>query len=104
MLALPRFYRFEGAPLPRSPARVVYRLLGETDLPSLYGSIDPYEDFAAPRPSPSRCTPSPWAARSGRISTAGRHTSAPSASCPDTGRCPEKTAFLESLLAAYSVR
>jgi hypothetical protein len=25
---------------------VVYRLLGETDLPSCYGSLDPYEDFA----------------------------------------------------------
>ena len=35
VLTLPRFYRFETAPLPLSAAPLVYRTLGETNWPSL---------------------------------------------------------------------
>jgi len=40
------FYRFEKAPLATHQAPQVYAALARTDLPSLYGSVDPYEDFA----------------------------------------------------------
>ena len=102
VLALPRFYRFEGAPLPRSAAPVVYRLLRETDLPSLYGSIDPYEDFAEAFAIQvhTRLLGRPF-----RVDLyLGPAHIGGFRSCLDTGRCPEKAAFLESLLAAYSVR
>jgi hypothetical protein len=102
VLALPRFYRFEGAPLPRSAAPVVYRLLGETDLPSLYGSLDPYEDFAEAFTIQvhTRLLGHPF-----RVDLyLGPAHIGGFRSCLDTGRCPEKAAFLESLLAAYAVR
>jgi len=102
VLALPRFYRFEGAPLPRSATPVVYGLLGETDLPSLYGSIDPHEDFAEAFAIQvhTRLLDRPL-----RVDLyLGPAYIGGFRSCLDTGRCPEKTAFLESLLAAYSVR
>jgi hypothetical protein len=41
-----RFYRFEQAPLKLSEAEPVYRALGQTDLPSLYGVTNIYDDFA----------------------------------------------------------
>ncbi len=41
-----RFYRFEQAPLALADAEPVYRALTQTDLPSLYGVTNVYDDFA----------------------------------------------------------
>lgn len=41
-----RFYRFDKAPLSLADAEPVYRALGQTDLPSLYGVTNLYDDFA----------------------------------------------------------
>lgn len=97
VLGLPRFYRFEASPLPLSAAPQVYRALSETNWPSLYGSIDPYEDFAEAFAiyvhtrmlgRPYRVDLYLGAARSGEYS-----------SCLDTGRCPQKLAFMRRLTA-----
>jgi len=82
--------------------RRIKRLLGETDLPSLYGSIDPYEDFAEAFAIHvhTRLLGRPF-----RVDLyLGPAHIGGFRSCLDTGRCPEKAALLESLLAAYSVR
>jgi len=102
VLALPRFYRFEDAPLPQSAAPLVYRLLGETDLPSLYGSIDPYEDFAETFAIyvHTRLLGRPFRVD---LHLGPRHIGS-FRSCLDSGRCPGKLAFMESLFAAYGVR
>jgi hypothetical protein len=41
-----RFYRFEQAPFVLSDAEPVYRALAQTDLPSLYGVTNIFDDFA----------------------------------------------------------
>jgi len=41
-----RFYRFEQAPLTLAEAEPVYRALTQTDLPSLYGVTNVFDDFA----------------------------------------------------------
>lgn len=102
VLTLPRFYRFQAAPLPLSVAPLVYRALGETNWPSLYGSIDPYEDFAETfaiyvhtrllhRPFQVDLYISPKRIGAFR-------------SCLDTGRCPEKLALMERLLSVDRAR
>ncbi len=46
VLAKVHFYRFEAAPLSKATTNKVYSDLALTNFPSLYGSLDPYEDFA----------------------------------------------------------
>ncbi len=41
-----RFYRFEQAPLALADAEPVYRALAQTDMPSLYGVTNIFDDFA----------------------------------------------------------
>lgn len=41
-----RFYRFDQAPLTLDDAEPVYRALAQTNLPSLYGMTNVYDDFA----------------------------------------------------------
>jgi hypothetical protein len=96
LLALPRFYRFEAAPLPLSASPLVYRALGETNWPSLYGSIDPYEDFAETFAIylHTRLLHRPF-----RVDVyLGPQRIAGFRSCLDTGRCPEKLDLMERLL------
>ena len=96
VLTLPRFYRFENAPLPRSAAPLVYSALSATNWPSLYGSIDPYEDFAETFVLylHTRMLGSPF-----QVDVyAGRRHVGEYRSCLDTGRCPEKLTFIERLL------
>jgi len=96
VLALPRFYRFESSPLPRSAALPTYGALGKTNWPSLYGSIDPYEDFAETFAIylHTRLLGRPYRVDLHFGSThIGTYRS-----CLDTGSCPKKAAFMRCLL------
>ncbi len=98
VLTLPRFYRFETAPLPLSAAPLVYRALGGTNWPSLYGSIDPYEDFAETFALyvHTRLLHRPF-----RVDLyLGPERIGTFRSCLDTGRCPAKLAGMAWLLSA----
>ncbi len=98
VLTLPRFYRFHAAPLPLSVAPLVYRALGETDWPSLYGSSDPYEDFAETFAIyvHTRLLHRPF-----RVDLyLGSERIGEFRSCLDTGRCPAKLALMARLLSA----
>lgn len=97
LLSRPLFYRFELAPLSRSAAHQVYRALAQTNWPSLYGSIDPYEDFAEAFAlyvhrrvlhRPYRVDLFVNGERIGQYH-----------SCLDTGRCPRKVAYLGELIS-----
>ena len=46
LITKPKFYHFEKATLPISRAEEVYKDLARTDLPSLYGATNPFDDFA----------------------------------------------------------
>jgi hypothetical protein len=97
LLALPRFYRFEAAPLPLSASPLVYRALGETNWPSLYGSIDPYEDFAE---TFAIYVHTRLLLRPFRVDVyLGPQRIAAFRSCLDTGRCPEKLGLMGRLLS-----
>ena len=92
-----QFYRFEAAPLPRSAAPEVYRQLARTDFPSLYGTLDPYEDFAETFAIfvHTRLLLKPYgvAVRAGERVVERYH------SCLQTGDCPTKALLIERLLA-----
>lgn len=92
-----RFYRFEEAPLPRTVAPLVYGQLARTDFPSLYGTLDPYEDFAESFALyvHTRLLGKPYAVVVG----AGDQGRGVYRSCLQTGGCPAKAVFIERLLA-----
>jgi len=97
VLAQPRFYRFRYAPFPASAAPIVYRTLGLTNWPSLYGSIDPYEDFAETFAIyvHTRLLRRPY-----RVDLYfGSKRIGVFRSCLDNGRCPRKLALIERLLS-----
>lgn len=97
LLTMPRFYRFERAPLARSAAPLVYSALGETDWPSLYGSIDPYEDFAE---TFAIYIHTKLLGRPYRVDIhLGPTRIGEYRSCLETGRCAQKAAYIERLLA-----
>ena len=91
-----RFYRFEEAPLPRTAAPLVYQQLAHTDFPSLYGTLDPYEDFAETFALyvHTRLLGKPYA-----VVVAGENGLGVYRSCLQTGGCPTKALFIERLLA-----
>lgn len=96
VLARPAFYRFENSTLPRSEAPAVYSALAQTNLPSLYGSTDPYEDFAESFAIyvHTRLLNRPYQVElQANGATVGRY-----GSCLQTGRCPQKVRFFEVLL------
>ena len=100
VLALPRFYRFQAAPLPRSVAPVLYRALSATNWPSLYGSIDPYEDFAE---TFAIYVHTRLLHRLFRVDLyVGPRRIGEFLSCLDTGRCPRKLALIEQLLRLHA--
>ncbi|MEA3275086.1 MAG: hypothetical protein U9Q81_07340 [Pseudomonadota bacterium] len=99
ILEYPRFYRFEAAPLPLAAAPVVYGALARTNWPSLYGSIDPYEDFAE---TFALFVHTRLLGGSYRVDVLfGPERVAHFLSCLDTGRCPGKTAYLEQLFTRF---
>ncbi|MEN8214415.1 MAG: hypothetical protein ABFR19_08640 [Pseudomonadota bacterium] len=90
------FYRFEAAPLPRSTAPRVYGQLTRTDFPSLYGTLNPYEDFAETFALfvHTRILDKPYAV----VLKEGGRTIGIYRSCLQSGACPAKAFFVERLL------
>lgn len=90
------FYRFENAPFSLTEMESIYTQLSATDLPSLYGVTNPYDDFAEAFVIyiHTRLLKKPY-----RVSLLrdGREVGAYQ-SCLQTGKCPRKAAFLEKLL------
>ena len=91
-----RFYRFAKAPFSLTEMETVYGMLSRTNFPSLYGATNLYDDFAEAFAiyvhtrllgKPYRVT----LTRDGKVVGSFR-------SCLQTGKCPEKAAFLRSLL------
>lgn len=91
------FYRFDQARSPLADAPALYAALARTDFPSLYGSLQVYDDFAeafaihvhtALLGKPYRVE----VLREGVVVST-------STSCLADGRCPAKTAAVQALLA-----
>ena len=91
-----RFYRFEAAPLPRSAAPLIYARLARTGFPSLYGTLDPYEDFAETFALyvHTRILGKPYTV----VVRDGRRVIGTYRSCLQSGSCPAKAAFVGWLL------
>lgn len=90
------FYRFGKAPFSLAEMESVYDMLSRTDFPSLYGATNLFDDFAEAFAiyvhtrllgKPYRVT----LTRNGKVLRVYR-------SCLQTGKCPEKAAFLRDLL------
>jgi hypothetical protein len=95
-LVLARFYRFEQAPLPLSDAESTYRALSQTDLPSLYGITNVFDDFAETFAIyvHTRVLGKPYRAEVFENGTS-RYTYS---SCVTRNTCPEKVKAVEALL------
>ncbi len=92
-----RFYRFDKAPLALGDAEAVYRALGQTDLPSLYGVTNLYDDFAETFAIyvHTRLLGKPY-----KVDVYENETLRTSyTSCIVASTCPEKVRALEALLA-----
>ena len=92
------FYRFAKAPFALSEVETIYNMLSRTDLPSLYGATNPYDDFAEAFAIyvHTRLMGKPYRVElfhNGNVVRVFR-------SCIQSGGCAEKIVLLRSLLRA----
>lgn len=90
------FYRFDKAPFSLTEMEAVYDMLSRTNFPSLYGATNLFDDFAEAFAIyvHTRLLGKPYQVtltRNGKEVRVYR-------SCLQTGKCPEKVAFLRDLL------
>lgn len=92
-----KFYEFAKAPQGASLAEATYRDLARTDLPSLYGTINFYDDFAETFAIyvHTQILKKPYRVE---VKNKGK-TLYVYRSCLTEGRCAKKMAFMEKLLA-----
>jgi len=96
LLVQARFYRFDQAPLVLSDAGAVYQDLSRTNLPSLYGITNVYDDFAE---TFAVYVHTQLLGRPYRVDVSGSALSHYTyVSCIVAHTCPEKVRLLESLL------
>jgi hypothetical protein len=92
------FYAFDKPKRRLSEAEAVYRALAQTDLPSAYGAISPFEDFAESFAIyvHARLLGQPY-----QVDVLeGEHTRFSFRSCIADGSCPDKVRALEAVLAS----
>lgn len=91
-----RIYSFEDAPLSASTALKVYAGLQQTNLPTLYAAVSPFEDFAESFAVWLHAVREkrPWLVR---LSKDGGQLVF--ASCLKTGACPDKAAFMQQVFS-----
>ncbi|HUJ74240.1 MAG TPA: hypothetical protein VL359_05245 [bacterium] len=96
LLVRARFYRFDKAPLELSQAQDIYRDLSQTNLPSLYGITNLFDDWAESFAIyvHTRLLDKPYQVQV----LQGDQVRATYQSCLQVGTCPEKMAYLESVL------
>lgn len=96
------FYRFDKAPFSLTEMETVYDMLSRTDFPSLYGATSLYDDFAEAFVIyvHTQLLGKPYRVilvRDGKVARNGKELRV-YRSCLQTGRCPKKTAFLQTML------
>ncbi len=90
------FYRFGKAPFSLAEAGAVYDMLERTDLPSLYGVTNHYDDFAE---AFAIYVHTQLLRRPYKVEiAAAKNPPRVYRSCIQTGACPRKNAFLQRLL------